>query len=236
MTSISTHYISPYPFISLFNVKSVQVLGAGDSVKMSTIDEIKLSPGENIPFKEYPEEKIYYFLSGRGLMSVYAEGEFGDIYEIRQDTAVWITPGLGHSVENKGHLPLRFIVINALEREGEKSGRPGHKVTRVFDGQSNPSRMEGLHLMIRPIQIGNSQRFLGAEVNTIAAVGTSRPHIHDDTEENNYILVGEGVFHDDDEEIPCGSGDARGFPPGANRRLENKGAYPLSYINYVTYA
>ena len=212
-----------------------QVLGP-DSLKMSTVDDVELSPGENIPFKEYDEEKIYYFLAGRGIMSVYAEGEFGDVYEIRQDTAVWITPSLGHSVENTGHLPLRFLVINALMREGEESGRAGHIVTRVYDAHSNPSRMEGLNLTIRPIQIGNSQRFLGAEVNTIAPHGTSRPHVHDNTEENNYVLVGEGIFHRDDEKIPCSSGDAFAYPPGATRRLENKGLHPLNYINYVTYA
>ncbi len=208
----------------------------GESVRMSTIDDTELSAGEGVPFKEYPEEKIYYFLSGRGLMSIYAEGRFGDVYEVRQDTAVWITPGLGHSVENTGHLPLRYLVINALEREGENPVRASHKVTRVYDELGNPSRMEGLHLRIRTIQIGGSQRFLGAEVNTIAPGGTSRPHVHDDTEENNYVLLGEGVFHVDDEDIPCSSGDARGYPPSINRRLENKGAHPLSYINYVTYA
>ena len=205
-------------------------------MRMSTIDEIELSPGENISFEEYNEEKIYYFLSGRGIMSVYDEGEFGDVYEIRQDTAVWITPRLGHSVDNTGHLPLRYLVINALEREGETPGRLSHKVTRVYDEHSNPSRMEGLHLNIRPIQIGISQRFLGAEVNSIAPHCTSRPHGHDDTEENNYVLVGEGVFHVNDECIPCSSGDARGYPPGVTRRLENKGIHPLNYINYVTYA
>jgi len=217
-------------------LRTVEVLGPTNSlIKKSTIYEVELGIGESIPFDKHSDEKIYYFLSGRGLINIYNEGEFGDVYEIRPDTAVWITPNLGHSVENKGHLSLRFLVIDAIENDREQTGRLGHKVTRVFDEGSNPSRKEGLHLRIRPIQIGSSQRFIGVEVNTIAPGKTTRPHSHSNTEENNYVLVGDGIFHINDEEIVCGPGSAQSYPLDSVRRLENKGKHPLNYINYVTY-
>ena len=218
-------------------MKTVRILGPGvSSATNSAIEDIELDAWERIPFKMHSEEKIYYFLSGRGLMSVYDEGAFSDVYEVRQDTAIWVTPGLGHSVENKGHQPMRYIVINAFGNTEESTPNFGHKVTRVFDEHSNPARQEGLNLTIRPIQIGTSKRFLGAEVNIIVPRGTSRPHVHGDTEENNYVIVGEGVFHINGERIPCGSGSTQSYPPGTLRRLENTGSYPLNYINYVTYS
>jgi mannose-6-phosphate isomerase-like protein (cupin superfamily) len=218
-------------------MKTTRILGSGiTSATKSAIEDIELDAGERIPFKVYPEEKIYYFLSGRGLMNVYDEGAFSDVYEVRQDTAIWVTPGLGHSIENKGHHSMKYIVINALGKTGETAPNFSHKVTRVFDEHSNPARQEGLNLMIRPIQIGTSKRFLGAEVNIIAPRGTSRPHVHSETEENNYVIVGEGVFHINEEKIPCGSGSTQSYPPGTVRRLENTGSYPLNYINYLTYS
>jgi len=217
-------------------LRTIEILGPTNSlIKKSKIFDVELNINESIPFNKHPEEKIYYFLSGRGLINVYDEGKFGDVYEIRPDTAVWISPNLGHSLENKGHLPLRFLVINAYENKGEQSGRIGHKVTRVYDEGSNQSRKEGLHLRIRPIQIGTSQRFIGVEMNTIAPGATTRPHSHSNTEENNYVIVGEGIFHINDEEISCGPGSAQSYPPGTIRRLENTGKHPLNYINYVTY-
>jgi len=217
-------------------MRKVQILGPDSGAKMSAIFDIELEVGENLSFEKHTEEKIYYFLSGRGIMSIYEEGDLGDVYEIRPDTAVWVSPNLGHSVDNKGKSPLRFIVIDAFEKGGEKQVRIGHKVTRVFDEHSNPSRKEGLHLRIRPIQIGQSNRFLGAEVNIIAPLMSSRPHVHDDTEENNYVIVGDGVFHVNEEKVHCSPGSTHSYPLEATRRLENLGTHPLNYINYVTYA
>jgi mannose-6-phosphate isomerase-like protein (cupin superfamily) len=217
-------------------VRKVQILGSDSGAKMSIIFEVELTVNESLSFDKYAEEKIYYFLYGRGIMSIYDEGDLGDTYVIRPDTAVWITTKLGHSVKNKGKVPLRFIVIDAFGKDGENPVRLGHKVTRVYDEHSNPSRKEGLHLEIRPNPIGQSNRFLGAEVNIIAPLKSSRPHVHDDTEENNYVIVGDGVFHVNEEKVHCSSGSTQSYPLGATRRLENLGTHPLNYINYVTYA
>ena len=216
--------------------------------KRTAIEEIVLDPEEGLPPSGYPEERMYYFLDGRGIISIYEEFPAGDVYEIRQDLSVYMTPQIQHEIINTGSTPLRFVVFlvrggiapegeiswSAVTQRGVTVENPvigsGVAVTRVFDEGTNPSKEEGLHLTIRDIWLRRPQKFSNAEVLTIAPGRSTRSHTHHDTGETCYILVGEGHFVWDNEIIPCKSGSAISYPVGVRRQVVNTGKYPLSYI------
>ena len=219
----------------------------------SYIDECTLGVGEALHLTAEPEERLFYFLDGRGVMSIYEEFPAGDVYEVRQDTAVWMTPKIKHEIINTGDSPLRYVVLmatggvapdgelswSAITQRGVVVEKPqvgaGQATTRVFDEGLNPSKEEGLHLRIRDIMLRRPQKFSNAEVVTIQPGRSTRPHVHHDSEENYYILVGEGVFHWDDKEISCGAGSCISYPVGVTRRVENTGMYPLSYLCFSAF-
>ena len=222
------------------------------SVRSYILDE-SLDVGEDLGVHRYPEERLYYFTDGRGIMSIYEEFPRGDAYEIRQDTAVFLTPMLEHQIMNVGNSPLRYVVLmttgglapdgnlswSVITQRGVVVEKPqigaGQATTRVFDEHSNPSKDEGLHLRIRDIMLRRPQKFSNAEVVTIQPGRGTRPHTHHDSEENYYILVGEGIFHWDDRDIPCKAGDCVSYPVGVKRYVENTGSYPLSYLCFSAY-
>lgn len=221
--------------------------------KRSYIDEISIKAGEDSGLEAHPEERLFYFLDGRGIMSIYEEFPHGDVYEIRQDTAVWITPKIKYQIMNGGDSPLRCLVLKAtggIAPEGELSwsaitqrgvvvDKPkvgaGQATTRVFDEGTNPSKEEGLHLRIRDIVLRRPQKFSNAEVVTIQPGKATRPHTHHDSEENYYILVGHGVFNWDKKNIPCKTGSCISYPTGVKRNVENKGQYPLTYLCFSVF-
>jgi mannose-6-phosphate isomerase-like protein (cupin superfamily) len=219
----------------------------------SYILEVSVDVGEDLGVHSYPEERLYYFTDGRGIMSVYEEFPKGDVYEIRQDTAVWLTPKIEHHIFNTGNSPLRYVVLmvtggiapdgelswTAITKGGAEMEKPqvgaGQATIRVMDEHSNPSHEEGLHLRIRGIKLRRPQKFSNAEILTMQPGGGTRPHTHHDTEENYYILVGEGVFKWDDRVIPCKTGDCLSFPVGVRRNVVNTGKYPLTYLCFSAF-
>ena len=78
--------------------------------KHSYIDRVFLELGEDLGLQSHPEERLFYFLDGRGIISIYEEFPRGDVYETRQDTAVYITPRIKHQIINVGDTPLRYLV------------------------------------------------------------------------------------------------------------------------------
>lgn len=221
--------------------------------KRSYIDEVKLEIGENLPLEAHPEERIFYFLDGRGIMSIYEEFPKGDVYEIRQDTAIWITPKIKYQIMNTGDSHLRYLILmvtggvapegglswSAITQRGVVVDKPmigaGQATTRVFDEGSNPSKEEGLHLRIRDINLRRPQKCANAEVVTISPGRSTRLHTHHDSEENYYILTGNGVFIWNDKEIKCKAGSSINFPIGISRRVENRGNIPLTYLCFSAF-
>jgi mannose-6-phosphate isomerase-like protein (cupin superfamily) len=219
----------------------------------SYIDEVELEVDEIRPLEQFPEERLFYFIYGRGIMSIYEESPNGDVYEIRQDTAVWITPMIKHQLINTGNYPLKYIVLmttgglapggdlswSAISQRGVVVDKPqvgsGQATTRVFDEGLNPSSQEGLHLRIRDINLRRPQKFSNAEAVTISPGRSTRPHTHHDSEENYYILVGKGNFIWNDKKIACDAGSCISFPIGVTRRVENTGDYPLTYICFSAF-
>ena len=181
-------------------------------------------------------------------MSIYEECPKGDVYEIRQDIAIYMTPQIKHEIINTGNSPLRYVIFmvkggiapdgqlswSAVSQRGVEVEKPmvgsGQATTKVFDEGSNPSKMEGLHLWIHDIWLRRPQKFANAEVLTIAPGRSTRLHTHHDTGETCYILVGEGNFIWDNKKIPCKAGSCISYPIGISRKVENTGVYPLSYI------
>ena len=231
------------------NIEAKNLLAAEDSgSKRTSIDEVALPVNMNLTLQGFPEERLYYFLDGRGVMSIYEEFPQGDVYELRQDTAIYMTPGIKHELINTGNSPLRYVILkveggvspegelswSAVSQRGVTVDKPmvgsGQATTRVFDEGLNPSKEEGLHLRIHDIWLRRPQKFANAEVLTVAPGRSTRLHNHYDTGETCYILVGEGHFIWNDKKIACQAGSCISYPPGVLRQIENTGKYPLSYI------
>lgn len=218
--------------------------------KKTAIEEGELAVGGRVSLQGHPQERLYYFLDGRGIMSIYEEAPAGDVYEVRQDVSIYMTPGIKHEIINIGRTPLRYVVFlvrggigtesegglswGAVTQRGVNVEKPvvgsGVAVTRVFDEGSNPSEPEGMHLLIRDIWLRRPQKFSNAEVLTVAPGRSTRLHNHTDSSETAYILYGEGNFIWNDKIIPFKAGDTISYPIGVMRRLENTGAFPMSYI------
>ena len=216
--------------------------------KRTAIDEVELSVEGRLALQGHPQERLYYFLGGRGIMSIYEEAPAGDIYELGQDLAVYLTPGVEHEIINIGNTPLRFVVLlvtggqvpdgelswSAITQRGVTVENPqlgsGVAVTDVFDEGLNPSETEGMHLRIHDIWLRRPQKFTNAEVVTIAPGRSTRPHTHHDTDETYYILYGEGNFLWDDQRIACKAGSTISYPIGVRRAVYNTGHFPMSYL------
>jgi len=192
--------------------------------------------------------RLDYVLDGRGIMSIYEESPKGDVYELRQDVSVYMTPGIKHEIINIGHTPLRYVIFlvrggiapegelswSAVTQRGVTVDKPmigaGVAVTKVFDEGSNPSKEEGLHLRIRDIWLRRPQKFSNAEVLTVVPGRSTRLHTHHDSGETCYILYGEGHFVWNDKSIPFKAGSCISYPIGVLRKVENTGKFPMSYI------
>ncbi len=216
--------------------------------KRTAIDEAELAVGGRLALQGYPEERLYYFLGGRGIMSIYEQAPDGDVYELSQDLSVYLTPGIEHEIINLGNSPLRYVVFlvtggivpegelawSAVTQRGVTVETPmlgsGVAVTDVFDEGSNPSEVEGQHLRIQDIWLRRPQKFTNAEVVTIAPGRSTRPHTHHDTDETFYILYGEGHFIWDDQEIPFEAGSSISYPVGVRRAVVNTSSFPMSYV------
>lgn len=231
------------------NIKVKRILDFEKSgSKKTAIEEVELAGATNLPLRGFPEERLYYVLDGRGIMSIYEESPKGDVYELRQDVSVYMTPGIKHEIVNIGHTPLRYVIFlvrggippegelswSAVTQRGVTVDEPmigsGVAVTKVFDEGSNPSKEEGLHLRIRDIWLRRPQKFSNAEVLTVAPGRSTRLHTHHDTGETCYILYGEGNFVWNDKAIPFKAGSCISYPIGVLRKVENTGKYPMSYI------
>jgi mannose-6-phosphate isomerase-like protein (cupin superfamily) len=216
--------------------------------KRTAIDEVELPAGTHVSLQAFPEERLYYILDGRGIMSIYEESPRGDVYELRQDVSVYMTPGVKHEIINIGDRILRYVVFlvkggiapkgelswSAVTQRGVTVEKPmigsGVAVTKVFDEGSNPSKEEGLHLRIRDIWLRRPQKFSNAEVLTVAPGRSTRLHTHHDTGETCYILYGKGNFVLDDKKIPFKAGSCISYPVSVLRKVENTSEYPMSYI------
>ncbi len=214
----------------------------------TAVNHVILEPGAHLPLTNYPEERLYYFLDGRGIISIYEEAPQGDVYEIRQDISVYLTPAIHHEIFNIGNTPLRYVEFlvkggiapdgdlswSAITQRGATIDQPavgsGVAVTKVFDEGSNPSKEEGFHLRVRDIWLRRPQKLVNAEVLTIAPGRSTRLHTHFDTSETTYILYGEGQFIWDNEEIPCHAGSVISYPIGIQRKVVNTGRFPMSYV------
>lgn len=216
--------------------------------KRTAIEEIELPVDGRMSLQAHPQERLYYFLDGRGIMSIYEEAPAGDVYEVSQDLAVYLTPGIDHEIINIGNTPLRYVVLlvvggivpegglswSAVTQRGVTVENPmlgsGVAVTNVFDEGLNPSETEGMHLRIRDVRLRRPQKFTNAEVVSIAPGRSTRLHTHHDTDETYYILYGKGVFIWDDQEIPFEPGSHISYPTGVKRAVANTGEFPMSYL------
>ena len=216
--------------------------------KRTVVNEVSVPPGGHLPLAGHPQERLYYFTDGRGIISIYEEAPAGDVYELRQDISVYKTPGIKHEIFNIGNTPLRYVEFqvsggvapdgeiswSAVTQRGVTVDKPavgsGVAVTKVFDELSNPSLEEGFHLRIRDVMLRRPQKVANAEVLTVMPGRSTRLHNHYDTGETSYVLYGEGEFIWDDRAIPCSAGSVVSYPLGVQRKVVNTGRFPLTYV------
>lgn len=207
----------------------------------TTVEQVVLDAGERLPLERHPEERLYYFTDGRGMMDIYP----GDLYEIRQNTALWTTPMIPTSIWNTGSRPLHFALFKVDQVQapdvqdgmlhwtsvgvtGKAAPGAGQATTYVYE---TPRHEEGLHLRIHLIPLRRSQRTHDpVELLTLLPGGATQRHTHPDIEETIYVLCGEGVAIWDDREVPIGPGSALCYPPGVVRLVRNTGDSSLAYV------
>lgn len=209
--------------------------------QFTTLDELVLDAGESLPLQRFPEERLYVFTDGRGLMDIYP----GDQYEIRQTTALWTTPMIPTAIRNTGPRPLFYVVFRVdevsvpevrdgmllwtvVDAGGHASPGSGQNTVQVYEGHRHD---EGFHLQIRLIGLRRSQRTHDpAEMLTLLPGGSTQLHTHPDIEESIYVLAGAGTAWWDDERVAIAPGDALCYPPGIVRKITNDTDAPLTYL------
>ena len=220
--------------------------------KHTQVDEIVLQPGDKLALQGYPEERLYYLVDGRGILSVYDEIGKGDTYVIRPDISLYLTPGLKHEILNTGDSPLRLVAFRVtggivpedtpdgvaswptVAKPGVTVDKPavgtGFWITHVFDERSNASVTEGQNLQVRAMRLRRAQKFATAEILILGPHAETRPHIHNDADETFYVLMGQGNFVYDGKRTPFKAGSTISFPVNGVRNIENTGEVPLVYI------
>jgi mannose-6-phosphate isomerase-like protein (cupin superfamily) len=194
-----------------------------------------------LPIQGYPEERLYYFTDGRGLMDIYP----GDQYEIRQNTALWTTPMIPTELRNTGPRPLHFALFRvngvpvpqvengllrwtAVDASGHAAPGSGQNTVHVYETHRHE---EGLHLRIHLIPLRRSQRTHDpAEVLTLLPGSATQRHTHPDIEESIYVLSGTGIAYWDQEQVVIGPGSALCYPRDVVRYVHNTGTSPLTYV------
>jgi mannose-6-phosphate isomerase-like protein (cupin superfamily) len=218
--------------------------GEGNRYQQSrhtAVDEAELAPGDVLPLQGFPEERLYYFTDGRGLMDIYP----GDQYEIRQNTALWTTPLIPTELRNVGQRPLYFTIFRvgdvpipelengllswtAVDGSGSAAPGSGQNTVQLYETHRHE---EGLHLRIHLIPLRRSQRTHDpTEVLTLLPGTATQRHTHPDIEETIYVLAGSGIAHWDAEQLEIGPGTALCYPRDVIRYVENTGDCPLSYL------
>ena len=222
---------------------------AGGNVQ---IDRLTLPAGEMIPCAGYPEERLYYVLSGYGAMSVYGRLGSGDTYIMRPDVTMYFTPGLMHEIINSGEGPIELLIFRVkggLVPEGAEEGvqkwtsigkskavGTGFWYTDVFNLQENETAREGQHLQVWGVGLRRSQKLVSGEVLALGEGSSTRRHAHSETNETFYILMGEGNFVNGDERIPCRAGSVWSVPIGLVHSVENTGNAPMLYVCITSFS
>ena len=211
--------------------------------RYTTLDAFELAVGERLPSQGFPEERLWIFTDGRGMLNVY--GDPGDQYDIRQTTALWTTPSIETEIWNTGPRPLHGVIFRVGEvplpemqdgmltwttHAADGSVAPGSGQNTVYIYEQ-PRHDEGLHLRIHLIPLRRSMRtYDPAEMLILLPNGHTQRHTHPDIEETIYVLSGSGTARWDDRELPLTPGTALCYPPGVIRSIHNTSDSLLSYI------
>ena len=92
--------------------------------RYTTLDAFELAVGARLPSQGFPEERLWIFTDGRGMLNVY--GDPGDQYDIRQTTALWTTPSIETEIWNTGPRPLHGVIFRVGDvPESNATGYPG---------------------------------------------------------------------------------------------------------------
>ena len=149
------------------------------------VEELRLSPGEDLPLAGYPEERLYYVKSGFGSMTVYDDLQKGDIYIIRPNVTLFYTPGLRHYMKNTGDHDMRLILfritgglmpagtVEGIQKwTGAKEGDVGcgFWYTDIFNARENETVREGLGLEIWGVIPRRPQKFDFGEVLKLSRI------------------------------------------------------------------
>ena len=221
----------------------------------TAIDEITIPPGGRMPLQGYLEERMYYTLDGRGILSVYDTFPAGDTYVIRPDLSLFTTPGLKHELFNTGPTPLRMVVFRVkggvapqgvpdgvtywppVSKPGVTVNAPavgsGFWITYVYDEHSNPSVTEGQRLQVRGLRMRRAQKFNVAELLVLGENGETRLNLSSGNGAK-YVISGEGHFVQDGKKIPFHAGSVFSTGPGTIGNTVNTGKYPAVYISIGT--
>jgi len=199
---------------------SYQVL----NVKLLTID-----PKMETDPVEVNEERIYFFLDGRGTASLRWLKALWR-HPVRADTVLWI-PSLRHQIKNCGDATLRCLVV-ACKTKDNVDDRYVFPVIR--DARMLPSMayVGGSEVFIfTPGSLGSGSKFNYCGTATTYGGSSTDPHVPtDQCEETIYVTRGEGIITVGDETRSVEPGSLAYVPRGTLHCEQNVGQELLEYV------
>ena len=120
------------------NLLTYEASGCG----RTALNEVILPPSETLPLAGTAEERLIYFLDGRGIASIYEAAPGGDVYEVRQDLSVYLTPGIQIEIINDFVVGAKArnieVLVRGLDAQGKGSPSAGADITVANPAAPNP--------------------------------------------------------------------------------------------------
>lgn len=203
---------------------------SGDtSYQILDVKLLSIDPGmETVPM-EANEERICFFLDGRGTASVRWLKAIWR-HPVKADIVLWI-PGLRHQIRNCGDATLRCLVV-ACKAKDSVDDRYVFPVIRDARTLPPTSYTGGSEVFIfTPGALGSGSKFNYCGTATTYVGSSTDPHVPtDQCEETMYVTRGEGTIIVGDEKRSVEPGSLAYVPRGTLHCEQNVGQELLEYV------
>ena len=163
-------------------------------------------------------ELCYYLLNGRGSLGFPKSGGQSR-WIIESDTAMWVPPGMRHTITNSGEGPFRLLVAYSTPMHEKKEGR--QKIVKISD--LPVYEMEGFRSrsIFSPEVLSGmgGTRCIGVDLETLTPLSVLDTHSHE--EEILFMLRGKGFVMIDEKKFDVRPGSTVYTRPHAPHSVHN---------------
>jgi mannose-6-phosphate isomerase-like protein (cupin superfamily) len=148
-------------------------------------------------------EVCYYLLNGRGSLGFPKTGGQSK-WVVESDTAMWVPPGMKHTIINSGEGPFRLLVAYCTPNRGERGQKRVVKISDLPVCEMIGFRSRSIFSPEVLDKLGAS-RCIGVDLETLTPLSVLDTHAHE--EEILFVLRGKGfvMIGDDKFEVVPGS-------------------------------